>query len=103
MDEPTQDPRWAWLTPSGLGGAVSRAFTIPKTRVPHVVGRGGSMIRRIESHLGLILGVLDGSDGKSRIMVFGPEERVDFARPVIECVAQGGWSILHRLPILTCA
>ena len=55
------------------------------------------MIREIESILGLIVGVVDGGDGGSTVTVFGPEERVDLARPVIECVAGGGRSILRHL------
>ena len=91
------DQHWAWLTPAGLGAAVSRAFALPRHAVPHVVGRGGSLIRQIESILGLIVGVVDGGEGGSTVTVFGPEERVDWARPVIECVARGGRSILRHL------
>ena len=91
------DHHWAWLTPAGLGAAVSRAFALPRHAVPHVVGRGGSLIRQIESILGLIVGVVDGGEGGSTVIVFGPEERVDWAQPVIECVARGGCSILRHL------
>ena len=91
------DQQWAWLTPTGLGAAVSRAFALPRHAVPHVVGRGGSLIRKIESILGLIVGVVDGGEGGSTVTVFGPEGRVDWARPVIECVARGGRSILCHL------
>ena len=55
------------------------------------------MIREIEELLGLIVGVVDGGDGGSTLTVFGPEERVDWARPVIECVAGGGRSILRHM------
>ena len=91
------DQQWAWLTPTGLGAAVSRAFALPRHAVPHVVGKGGSLIRQIEAIMGLIVGVVDGSDGGSTVTVFGPAERVDWAQPVIECVARGGRSILRHL------
>ena len=55
------------------------------------------MIRQIEAILGLIVGVVDGSEGGSTVTVFGPAERVDWAQPVIECVARGGRSILRHL------
>ena len=92
-----RDRQWAWLSPSGLGSAVSRAHAIPKRAVPHLVGRGGSMIRKIEEILGLIVGVVDGRDGTASVTVFGPRERVDLAKPVIQCVSEGGRSILTRL------
>ena len=91
------DRQWAWLSPSGLGSAVSRALAIPKRAVPHLVGRGGSMIRQMEDILGLIVGVVDGRDGQASVTVFGPRERVDLALPVIQCVSEGGRSILTRL------
>ena len=91
------DRQWAWLSPSGLGSAVSRALAIPKRVVPHLVGRGGSMIRQIEDILGLIVGVVDGGDGNASVTVFGPQDRVDLAMPVIQCVSEGGRSILTRL------
>ena len=91
------DRQWAWLSPSGLGSAVSRALAIPKSAAPHLVGRGGSMIRQMEDILGLIVGIVDGRDGKASVTVFGPRERVDLALPVIQCVSEGGRSILTRL------
>ena len=91
------DQQWAWLTPTGLGAVVSRTFALPRHAVPHIVGRGGSLIRQIEAILGLIVGVVDGSEGGSTVTVFGPAERVDWAQPVIECVARGGRSILRHL------
>ena len=91
------DQQWAWLTPTGLGAAVLRAFALPRHVVPYVVGRGRSLIHQIESIWGLIVGVVDGSEGGSTVIVFGPAERADWARPVIECAARGGRSILRHL------
>ena len=89
------DQQWASLSPTRLGAPVSRAFALPRHAVPHVVGRGGLLIRQIESILGLIVGVVDGGEGGNT--VFGPEERMDWARLVVECVARGGRSILRHL------
>ena len=61
------------------------------------MGRGGSLIRQIESILGLTVGVVHGVEGGNTVFVFGLEEQVDWARPVIECVARGGRSILCHL------
>ena len=55
------------------------------------------MIRKIEEILGLIVGVVDGRDGTASVTVFGPRERVDLAKPIIQCVSEGGRSILTRL------
>ena len=91
------DQRWAWLLPTGMGATVSHAFILPQQAIPYVVWRGGSLIRQIESILGLIVGVVDGGEGGSTVIVFRPEARVDWAQPAIECVGRGGRSILHHL------
>lgn len=67
------------------------------TRSPPRRGEGGSLIRQIESILGLIVGVVGGGEGGSTMPGFGPEERVDWAGPVIECVARVCRSILRHL------
>ena len=33
--------RWGWLTPEGLGDADRREVIVPRSAVPHLVGRGG--------------------------------------------------------------
>ena len=55
------------------------------------------MIRQIEDILGLIVGVVDGRDGNASIIVFRPREGVDLTLPIIQCVSEGGRSILTRL------
>ena len=44
--------RWGWLTPAGLGTADRREVTVPRSAVPHLVGRRGQAIQQTENSLG---------------------------------------------------
>ena len=90
------DP-WAWLTPAGLGAAELTELQVPRSSVPHLVGRGGRTIELIENVLGLIVGVGDGGDGQARVTLWGPKDRLDGGKQVVDCVVQGGRSLLCRL------
>ena len=89
---------WEWLTPVGLAQAESIAVPVPKGAVPHLVGKGGATIRRIEELIGIIIGVMDGQDGQATVSLVGPQQRVAAARSLIQAAAGGGaWSLLRRI------
>ena len=90
------DP-WAWLTPAGLGAAGRAELKVPRTSVPHLVGRGGRTIQLIENLLGIIVGVGDGGEGEARVTLWGPKDRLAGGKRVVDCVVQGGRSLLRRL------
>ena len=87
---------WEWLTPVGLAQAQSSAVPVPKGVVPHLVGKGGATIRKIEELIGVIIGVMDGQDGQAQISVVGPQPKVAAARQLILAAAGGGVSSLLR-------
>ncbi len=89
--------QWAWLSPVGLGEAEVREVAVPKRAVPHLVGKGGSMIRSLEDHLGIIVGVADGVDEGAIVTLFGPAPRIEAARPILEGVGKGAWSRVSRI------
>ena len=72
---------------------------MPRSSVPHLVGRGGRTIELIENLLGIIVGVGDGGEGEARVTLWGPRDRLDGGRQVIDCVVRGGRSLLRRLSI----
>ena len=65
--------------------------------VRHLVGKGGGTARLIEEICGVIVGVGDRGDGEAYVALFGPEQRVDAARAIVEAVARGAWSLPPRL------
>ena len=92
----TEGP-WGWLSPAGLTTAVEDAVPVATHAVRHLVGKGGGTARLIEEICGVIVGVGDRGDGEAYVALFGPEQRVDAARAIVEAVARGAWSLPHRL------
>ena len=89
--------RWGWLTPEGLGDADRREVTVPRSAVPHLVGRGGQTVRAAEDALGVLIGIIDGTDDQATVTLIGPLAQVVLAREVIPALAVGARSILTRL------
>ena len=88
---------WDWLTPSGLAQAESATVPLPRKVIPHLVGKGGNTIRLIEDTIGVIIGVMEGQEGQASVSLVGPAHRIATARPIIQAVAGGAWSLLHRI------
>ena len=99
---PHTDPGvWGWVTPDGLSQATTAALQVPQPAVPHLVGRGGGVVRRLEEKLGIIIGINDskmGKKGMATLTLCGPGPRVDFAKPIAMMIAKGMRSIIDRLP-----
>ena len=89
--------RWDWLTPSGLAQAESATVPLPRKVIPHLVGKGGNTIRLIEDTIGVIIGVMEGPEGQASVSLVGPAHRIATARPIIQAVTGGAWSLLHRI------
>ena len=89
--------RWGWLTPEGLGDADRREVTVLCSAVPHLVGRRGQTVRAAEDALGVLIGVIDGTDDQATVTLIGPLAQVVLAREVIAALAVGARSILTRL------
>ena len=91
---------WAWLTPAGLGDAASGSLILAQSAVPHLIGRGGRGVRRMEQKLGVIIGIMDSNKkgGFATVTVLGPAPRVEYAKVVIGWISKGMHSLIDRLP-----
>ena len=98
----SQDPLWDWLSPSGFSSAGMVEAQLPRTSIAHVIGKGGSKIRRLEEHFGVCIGVHDSTKDEATISVIGPSMQLDFVLFVIRGLAQGASSILTHLPLVGC-
>ena len=92
----TEGPR-SWLSPASLTTAVEDAVPVAAHTVCHLVGKGGGTTRLIEDICSVIVAVGDRGDGEAYIALFGPEQRMDAARVIVEAVARGAWSLPHCL------
>ena len=86
-----------WLSPEGLAQASEVTFTVPRSALRHIIGRGGATIRRMEAFLGVLVGAADGPGDSAAVSVCGPPARLAFAGRVVRLVGQGHRSLLGRL------
>ena len=85
------------MTPAGLGAGEAAELQVPRRAIPHLVGRGGRMINLMEDLMGVILGVGDGEGKTVTVTMFGPKDRLNWARQVLLCVTKGARSLIRRL------
>ena len=68
--------------------------------VPHIIGRGGRVIRRIETVWGVFLTLRDLGDGKHEMLISGPRPACIFAEFSMELLSSGHHSVLTTLSSL---
>lgn len=87
-NEVLNDPEPAW-----------RYKSVPQFRLRHIIGRGGRVLRRIESFCGVFLLVSDfPSDSREGdVGIIGPRRACLLAEFVIEMLVGGNFSILTSL------
>ena len=89
--------RWGWLMPEGLGTANRWEVTVPRSAVSHLVGRRGQTVWAAEDALGVLIGIIDGTDDQAIVTLIGLLLQVVLAREVITALVVGARSILTRL------
>ena len=68
--------------------------------VPHIIGCGGRIIRRIEAVCGVFLTLRDLQDGRHEVCISGPRPACVLAEFAIEMLCDGHHSILTTLSSL---
>ena len=68
--------------------------------VRHIIGRGGRVIRRIETICGVFLTLRDLGDGRHEMMISGPRTACIFAQFAMELLSSGHHSVLTTLSSL---
>ena len=96
---------WEWLTTAGdeenpvKSEIATKALPVAQAAVPHLLGRGGRMVRRLEEKLGVLVGIADGhGGGAATVSLCGPRSRLPLAAFAVKSLAKGMRSILDHLP-----
>ena len=96
---------WEWLTTAGVeenpekSEIATKALPVAQAAVPHLLGRGGRMVRRLEGKLGVLVGIADGhGSGAATVSLCGPRSRLPLAAFAVKSLAKGMRSILDHLP-----
>ena len=90
------DP-WDWMSGRGLLEAENLELSVPRSCLPHLIGKRGSFIHLLENKLGVIIGVMDGPGEVALVSLVGPNGRLELARKVVEIASKGARSFLDRL------
>ena len=87
----------SWLLPAGLQATAQATFEVTGRALRHLIGHGGTTIRRLEAGLGVLVGAADSPKGPATVSLCGPPGRLATAEAVICLVSQGHRSLLQRL------
>ena len=68
--------------------------------IPHIIGRGGRVIRRIEAVCGVFLTLRDLQDGRHEVFISGPRPACILAEFAIDMLCDGHHSVLTTLSSL---
>ena len=72
-------------------------MTVPHSAIPHLVGHRGETVWMAEDALGVLVGIIDGTDDQAIVTLIGPLAQVVLAKEVVTVLAVGARSILTRL------
>ena len=70
------------------------------SQVPHIIGRGGRVIRQLETVCGVFLTLSDLGDGAHEMLITGPRPACIFAEFAMELLSSGQHSVLTTLSSL---
>ena len=68
-----------------------------KMTAPHVIGRGGRMLRRIEDFCGVFLSLSDVSSEMVELTAYGPSRGCAFVQSIGNMLIEGVYSMLETL------
>ena len=68
-----------------------------KKTAPHVIGRGGQMLRRIEDFCGVFLSIHDISSDAVELIIFGPCRGCALVQFIGEMLIEGVYSVIDTL------
>ena len=68
--------------------------------VPHIIGRGGRIIRQLENMCGVFLTLTDLTEGCHEMLISGPRPACIFAEFAMELLSDGHHSALTKLSSL---
>ena len=76
---------------------IMHSLKFSKTTVPHVIGRGGRMLRRIEDFCGVFLSLSDVSCDVVELDIYGPTRGCALVQFIGEMLLEGIYSVMDTL------
>ena len=83
--------------PIGDDEMIRHSITFLKSTSPHVIGRGGRMLRRIEDFCGVFLSLFDVSSDTVMLTMYGSMRGCALAQCIGEMLTEGIYSVIDTL------
>ena len=83
--------------PIGDEEMIRHSMTFLKSTAPHVIGRGGRMLRRIEDFCGVFLSLSDVSSDTVMVTMYGSMRGCALAQCIGEMLTEGIYSVIDTL------
>ena len=85
------------VVPMKENDMIMHTLKFSKTTAPHVIGRGGRMLRRIEDFCGVFLSLSDVSSDVVELDIYGPIRGCALVQFIGEMLIEGVYSIMDTL------
>ena len=85
------------VVPMKENDMIMHTLKFSKTTAPHVIGRGGRMLRRIEDFCGVFLSLSDVSSDVVALDIYGPTRGCALVQFIGEMLIEGIYSIMDTL------
>ena len=85
------------VSPLNENDMIMHQMQFSKRTAPHVIGRGGRMLRRIEDFCGVFLSLRDVAPDAVELTLFGPLRGCALARFIGEMLNEGIYSVIDTL------
>ena len=85
------------VVPMKENDMILHTLKFSKTTAPHVIGRGGRMLRRIEDFCGVFLSISDVSSDVVELDIYGPTRGCALVQFIGEMLIEGVYSIMDTL------
>ena len=76
---------------------IMHTLKFSKTTAPHIIGRGGRMLRRIEDFCGVFLSLADVSSDVVELTIYGPTRGCALVQFTGEMLTEGVYSVMDTL------
>ena len=85
------------MTPLHKNDMIMHSMKFSKTTAPHVIGRGGQMLRRIEDFCGVFLSLCDVASDVVELTIYGPARACALVHFIGEMLIEGVYSVIDTL------
>ena len=85
------------MTPFNKNDTIMHSMKFSKTTAPHIIGRGGQMLQRIEDFCGGVFSLCDVASDVVELTIYGPTRACALVHFIGELLIEGVYSVINTL------